>query len=288
MIRSGLASIAALAALWAQPAAAVTCDQTCLRDMAAGFVQAALQGNWQALPMSPDAEIRENALPVELGGTVWPRVTTVRSEMVFADATTGNVIVRSGVALKDGKPAYISTRLRVSPAGRIVDVEIASDTTERVVPAYVWALDPIYSQTVPEAQRNTRSALEAIVRRYFHALDTHQPVHEDFDDAVCDRFHSGARITNVANNAVEGRGSRSCITAMEGTPPWQPASEQRVPVIDVEHGVVVGITLLHYPRVPARPTMYVTEVFKIVDGRITRIDNIGLMQPTMETLGFVH
>jgi hypothetical protein len=53
-------------------------------------------------------------------------------------------------------------------------------------------------------------------------------------------------------------------------------------VIDVEHGIVLGITLLMSDQV-----MYVSEVFKVEQGRITHIDNIGLVKPGLEhTTGF--
>jgi hypothetical protein len=34
--------------------------------------------------------------------------------------------------------------------------------------------------------------------------------------------------------------------------------------------------------------MYVSEVFKVVGGRIVRIDNIGLMMQGVTSLGFIH
>jgi hypothetical protein len=34
--------------------------------------------------------------------------------------------------------------------------------------------------------------------------------------------------------------------------------------------------------------MYVSEVFKVVGGRIVRIDNIGVMMKGVGSLGFVH
>jgi hypothetical protein len=34
--------------------------------------------------------------------------------------------------------------------------------------------------------------------------------------------------------------------------------------------------------------MYVSEAFKVVNGRIVRIDNIGLMMQGTATLGFAH
>lgn len=58
--------------------------------------------------------------------------------------------------------------------------------------------------------------------------------------------------------------------------------------MDPERGIVLGITLLHYPTLPNQPKMYVSEIFKIVNGRITRIDNIGLVLQDINTLGFIH
>jgi hypothetical protein len=59
-------------------------------------------------------------------------------------------------------------------------------------------------------------------------------------------------------------------------------------VIDPERGLVFAVTLLHYLKTPAPSQMYVSEVFKVVDGRIVRIDNIGLMVQGVTSLGFVH
>jgi hypothetical protein len=37
-------------------------------------------------------------------------------------------------------------------------------------------------------------------------------------------------------------------------------------VIDADRGIVFGVTLLHYPRLPNQPRMYVSEVFQVVGG----------------------
>lgn len=83
-------------------------------------------------------------------------------------------------------------------------------------------------------------------------------------------------------------GPRTWASSLEGTAPWGPATEQRFPVIGAERGIVVGITLPHYPKLPKQPRMYVSEVFRLVSGRIVKIDNIGLMLERVETLGFVY
>ena len=239
------------------------------------------------VPLAERAEVRQNAMVVPLDATAWREVKTVRSIMTFADPITGNVVSRAGVELASGKPGYISTRLKVVGGGRVTDVELSADTSDRVPSAYVWNLDPLYATVLPPEQRMSRVALEALGRRYFHSLSTHQAVAADFDD-LCNRFHSGQQITNAGRNTVEGGPPRTCAASLEGNPPWGPATEQRFPVIDPERGIVFGVTLLHYLRSQNPSQMYVSEVFKVVGGRIVRIDNIGLMMQGVTTLGFSH
>ena len=271
----------------AQPTQESGCDRACLMGAMSRFLAAMTVGTVGDVPLAQAAEIRENARRVSLEETAWKDVTTVRSAMTFADPVSGNVVARAGVELDDGRPGYISTRLKVLDDGLITDVELSSDTSPQVVGAYVWALDPSFEKVLEPEQRMNRVELEALGRRYFHSLSSHEAVAEDFD-ADCDRFHSGQQITNTARNTVEGGAPRTCAASLEGDPPWGPATEHRFPVVDPERGIVVGGTLLHYPKLPDEPRMYVSEVFKVVSGRIVKIDNIGLMLQGVETLGFTH
>jgi hypothetical protein len=270
----------------AQPAPS-SCDYACLSSLMADFVSAMTSRTPGSVRLSDSAEIRENAAVVVLEGTTWQKVKSVRSILTFADVVTGNVVSRAGVELLDGKAGYISTRLKLGPAGRITDVELSVDTSSRIVTSYVWNLDPTFSEVLPPDQRLSRVDLEALARRYFHSLSTHVAVTADFDTR-CNRFHSGQQITNVSTNLVEGGPPRTCLGSLEGTRPWGPATEQRFPVVDPERGVVLGVTLLHYPKLPQQRRMYVSEIFKVVAGRIVTIDNIGLMMEGVSTLGFIH
>lgn len=258
---------------------AQACSQACLVKVMADFKASVLAK--KTVELAKDAEVRENMEVTTVDKAAWKDVKAVKSSAVISDAVTGNVVSRDGVEMSDGKAAYISTRLKVE-AGRITEVEFSSDLA-RANPAYVWNLPPVLTATVPESERMTREALDALAHRYFQTLTDHKPVVADYDEARCNRFHSGNQITNVSRNAVEGQGARTCVTANEGNKPWGPALEQRFPVIDVEHGIVLGITLLMY----ANQVMYVSEVFKVEGGRITHIDNIGLVKPGLEhTTGF--
>jgi len=287
-----LIAVIMISAAWtaageAAAAEGAACSRACLLEAMTRFVAAARGGDLKQIPLTGEAEVRENARLVRVEETAWRRVKAVRSEMTFADPVTGNVVLRAGVELEDGKPGYLSTRLHVGPGGKITDVEISADDSPRVVAEYVWKLDPLFSETLPVEDRVSREELLALGQRYFHSLSTHVAVREDFAPE-CDRYHSGQRITNVERNTVEGGGPRTCASSLEGNPPWGPATEQRFPVADPERGIVIGITLLHYPKAAGKPKMYVSEVFKAVRGRIVKIDNIGLMMRDVDTLGFVH
>ena len=263
------------------------CDRKCLSTAMDDFVKAITTGRAGSIAIADNAEVRENAAIVPIGNTTWARVKTVRSIFSIADVSTGNVVSRAGVELIDGTPGYLSTRLKVVQGGRVLDVEISADTSPRVVSSYVWKLDSWFTAVLPEDQRLSRVALEALARRYFHSLSTHHAVLTDFD-ANCNRYHSGQQVTNVARNTVEGGPPRTCAGSLEGNPPWGPATEQRFPVIDSERGLVFAVTLLHYLQAPAPSQMYVSEVFKVIGGRIVRIDNIGVMMKGVSSLGFVH
>jgi hypothetical protein len=263
------------------------CGRECLTTTIRAAEAALLAGNQKVLPLSADVEVRENGRRTNVQETSWLKVGTVRSRWIIADPVTGNVAERAGVVLKSGQPAYLSTRIKVAPSGRVTDIELSFDDSRIVVSDYVWRLDPGLEQPLNPEQRVDRKTLQAIVQRYFASLSSHIAVADDFDPK-CNRFHSGTQVTNVTRNGVEGGGAKTCVTAIEGKLPWGPAVEQRLPIIDEERGLVMGITLLRYPVLPGQPNMYVSEVFKIVNGKILTIDNIGVMMPTIETLGFVH
>ena len=263
------------------------CDQSCLSRVMSDFLGAVTTGKPGAVPLADNAEVRENTKLLPLAATSWKDVRAIRSVMTFSDPVAGNVVSRAGVELSEGKAGYISTRLKVMADGRITDVELSADTSLRVVSSYVWKLDPQFEAVLPPEQRMSRVALEALGRRYFQSLSSHVAVAQDFDER-CNRFHSGQQITNAGRNTVEGGPPRTCASSLEGNPPWGPATELRLPVIDPERGIVFGVTLLHYPSLPNQPQMYVSELFKVVSGRIVKIDNIGLMMQSVSTLGFTH
>lgn len=267
-----------------QVPAVVGCDSPCLNEAMDDALTKILAHQTNEIRVAPNALIYVNTHASRLQDVPLIRAKEIKSKQVFADPVTGNVVARTGVAMDDGRIAYASTRLKVS-GGAITQLEMSFDDSERVVPSYVSSLDPLMTTIVPPEKRMSREDLKAIIERYFQSLTDHTALAADFDDR-CDRYHSGQRITNNARNTVEGGAPMTCYTAVVGPRPWGPATNIHIPVVDQEHGVVAGYTLLLYKNDNA--PMYVSEVFKILDGKIRMIDNIGLKSDTMLVVPFAQ
>ena len=283
--RAAAVAFAATAILVLAPAAlATTCDRACLLERAKHFNAAMLGHTPETIQLANGAQIRENTKAIALGESRWMGVTKVLSEGVYADPVLGNVIEHVAAETKAGKPVYIGTRLKVAN-GKITEVEINFDDSPRVNLKNLVPYDPIFNTIVPPESRATREQLERIITDYFQGLTDHKPVEADYDPR-CDRYHSGNRVTHNARNGVEESGDVGCYESNLGPKPWGPATEVRIGLIDPERGIVIGYAILYYGDSPRR--MQINEVFKILDGRLRMVDNIGMMEDGITTSGFTQ
>ena len=236
------------------------------------------------IPLAPAAEIRENTKAISLDASKWSTIKQIRSEGVFADPVLGNVIEHVAAETGTGKIVYVGTRLKLVD-GKITEVEINFDDGPQVNAKNLIPYDPIFNTIVPEGERSTREQLERIINSYFQGLTDHKPIQADYDPR-CDRYHSGNRVTHNARNGVENSGDVGCYESNLGPKPWGPATETRIVVVDPERGIVIGYSILYYADSPRR--MQINEVFKILNGRIRMVDNIGLMEEGITTSGFTR
>jgi hypothetical protein len=260
---------------------AAPCDRACLLEQAKRFNANMLARTSNKVPLAPDAQVRENTKTIALADSKWSAVTKIHSEGVYADAVKGNVIEHVAAETTVGKTVYIGTRLKVVD-GKITEVEINFDDRPNVNAKNLIPYDPVFNTLAPPEQRATREQLERIITSYFQGLTDHQPIEADYD-VRCDRYHSGNRVTHNARNGVENSGDVGCYESNLGPKPWGPATEMRIALIDPERGIVVAYAILHYAN---GRRMQINEIFKILDGRIRLVDNIGLMGEGFETSGF--
>jgi hypothetical protein len=277
-----LTAIAVALFAFVSVASAGTCDRVCLLEQAKQFNANMIANTTEKIPLAGNVIVRENTKAIAIGGSKWLGVRTILSEGVYADPILGNVVEHVAAETSAGKTVYIGTRLKLVD-GKIKEVEINFDDSDRVNSRNLVPYDPIFSTIVPPEERSTREQLERIITSYFKGLTDHNPIQADYDPR-CDRYHSGNRVTHNPRNGVEESGDVGCYESNLGPKPWGPATEVRIGLIDPERGIVIGYAILYYGDSPRR--MQINEVFKILKGRIRMVDNIGLMQEGITTSGF--
>jgi hypothetical protein len=281
---SSLAFAATALFVLSNAASAASCDRACLLEQAKQFNANMLAHTMEKIPLAANASIRENTKAIALGDSKWSGVTKILSEGVFADPTLGNVIEHVAAETTAGKAVYIGTRLKLVDK-KIKEVEINFDDGPRVNIKNLVPYNPIFNTLVPPEERSTREQLERIVTSYFRGLTDHKPIEADYD-ARCDRYHSGNRVTHNSGNGVEQSGDVGCYESNLGPKPWGPATEVRIGLVDPERGIVIGYAILHYGNSDRK--MQIDEVFKILEGRIRLVDNIGLVEEGITTSGFTE
>jgi len=265
-------------------ASAAACDRTCLLEHAKQFNADMLAHATEKIPLAPNVQIRENTKAITLADSKWSGVKKILSEGVYADAIKGNVIEHVAAETNGGKTVYIGTRLKLAD-GKITEVEINFDDRPDVNLKNLVPYDAFFNTIVPAEERATREQLERIITSYFQGLTDHKPIEADYDPR-CDRYHSGNRVTHNARNGVENSGDVGCYESNLGPKPWGPATEVRIGLVDPERGIVIGYAILYYGDSPRR--MQINEIFKILNGRIRMVDNIGLMEEGITTSGFMQ
>jgi len=265
-------------------ASAATCDRACLLEQAKQFNANMLAHTVEKIPLATSANIRENTKAIALRDSKWIGVTKILSDGVYADPILGNVIEHVAAETAVGKTVYIGTRLKVVDS-KIKEVEINFDDGPRVNVKNLVPCDPIFNTIVPPEGRSTREELTRIITSYFKGLTDHNPIQADYDPR-CDRYHSGNRVTHNPRNGVEESGDDGCYESNLGPKPWGPATEVRIGLVDSERGIVIGYAILYYGNSDRR--MQINEVFKILDGRLRMVDNIGLMEEGITTSGFTE
>jgi len=281
---SSLAFAALALFVLSKTASAATCDRACLLEQAKEFNANMLARATEKIQLAPDAQIRENTKAIALGDSKWIGVTKILSEGVYADTLLGNVIEHVAAETAAGKTVYIGTRLKLVD-GKIKEVEINFDDGPKVNVKNLVPYDPIFTTVVSPEERSNRAQFERIINSYFKGLTDHPPIQADYDPR-CDRYHSGNRVTHNPRNGVEESGDVGCYESNLGPKPWGPAAEVRIGLIDPERGIVIGYAILYYGDGPRR--MQINEIFKVLDGRIRMVDNIGLMEEGITTSGFTH
>ena len=291
--------VLAAGAAAAQPATVVppVCDRACLRGFVDKYIDALVAHDPSRLPLTRDVKFTENGSELKLGDALWWTVQAQGDyKLYFVDPDTQEAGF-FGTVTESGRQAILALRLHIQSGTRISQIETM---VSRVTPGQgfgggkppVMTPKPVFYEDVPPAQRRSRAQMMAIVDSYFegleHATDKLTPF-----DPNCQRIENGM-VTAGNPDAPPGMTRMSCGAQFAtGFSPFITAvRERRFPIMDQEKGLGFAMfffdhagvikdvkmadgTNLHVP--PPFDTPYafqIAELFKIVDGRIIRVEAV--------------
>lgn len=274
------------------------CDRHCLDGLMTQYLQAMLAHDPSRVPWAPHVKFTENNVPMQVGDGLWGTITRLRPvRITFADPQDGSAAY-FGVVEESGDPAIFGMRIRevdrkISEVETIVARKLAY--TDRFPSPNGFRDYPVFDRTVPPNERRSREQLVSIANSYYETLQQNDgTVYAPFAKN-CDRVENGVATTN--NKVLHG-GSGNAAPSLGCAAQFKTGNfrfvtrvrDRRFPVVDVERQIVLASVFFDHagdmrsvtltdgkvvrigPPFDAPYSFITFEFFKIVNGRIRRID----------------
>jgi hypothetical protein len=189
------------------------------------------------------------------------------------------------VVKENAEAAHLLLRLKVENK-KITEVETILARKGQAgffAPEKLTAPPPAFTQAVPAGERSTREQLASVADSYFTAIQTEGS--KDYKPAPlaadADRFENGVQTTNVA---ILGMPAASASEQLDKAFFKNlTVTDRRYPVLDAEHGVVLGLILMH---VPNQDAVLIGEMFKVRGGKICAIQAFMVNHPNGAPTGW--
>ena len=269
------------------------CDRACLNGFLDEVLAAMVAHDPSHLALNRQVKYTENGQQMKLGDGFWGTASALPSYKIYADDPQAGQAMFMGVMQENGAPVIFCVRLKVE-LHQISEIEAIISRKEPgslARPENLVTPNPIFSETVPPAQRRSRQNMIAIANSYFNAIEKGHASFVPFD-SNCNRIESGVQTTNnsalaTSPDSVLGLGCTDQIKTRN----FQPDTlirDRRFAVIDEERGLVFVLgffdhdaTLRSYTLADGRTvketrtapwTWEIAEMFKIQDGKIMRVE----------------
>ncbi|HEX4098615.1 MAG TPA: hypothetical protein VHX64_17950 [Caulobacteraceae bacterium] len=279
------------------------CDRACLTGLADRYVDALVAHDPSRLPLAPEVKFTENLVPLKLGREgLWLTANGRRDYNIYAADPARGDVVWIGIVKENDTPEMAAVRLKVA-AGKITEVETVVGRVGLSAAATVAGPRPDFARVEPAATRRSREQLIAIASSNWDAMENGDGTLAPYA-ADCERYDNGRKTTDgpspgptaagaePATAASKDIGDLGCFGQMNSGRfrNGSKVDPRRAWAVDPEHGLVVG---LYTPNVPGTAreltlrngqvlkmgpdemipfTIVQAEMFKIVDGQISRVE----------------
>jgi hypothetical protein len=283
MIRRVLLIVAITAA--ALPAA--TCDRACLQGIIDSYLDAMAKHDPSKLPVAASVKFTENGQALKLGEGFWKTAGASTYRLYALDPQAGDAAAQAVVA-ENGELDTFFVRLKVK-AGKINEAETLVCRKGQAgffAPDKMTAAPALYGEPVKDSERSVRSQLIDDASAYFTAVQTEGT--KDYHSAplapAMNRFENGVQTTNVP---VLGSPAMSGAEQLDkGIFKGLVINHRRFPVVDEEHGIVVGLVLMHANMNGQMGGILISEMFKIAGKQIQQVQAVMVNVPNDSTTGW--
>ena len=320
MAAGALIAIAAAAGAPNRPAAAASgCDRACLDGFVDRYLDAVAANDPSHLPVTPTVKFTEDGQRLNLGEGLWNTATGKGTYKFHMEDAQAGEVGFFGTMREAGEPVILSLRLKIENH-KITEIEtiVNRDKTEAENLEKRGHPDPLFTETIPPADRVSRAELVKTANMYFSGMQLNDgkgnyPFTDD-----CDRVENGMEATNNhaadTDNAVAKQGN-SVDNArrradLSYSPEWgckeqfesgllhfvTRIRDRRFVVVDPERGVALAFCFFDHAAGKTRTfqipdgrtvtvgpvtpwTWEISEVFRVEHGKIRRIEAVYHRSP---------
>lgn len=271
-------------------------DRAALLSILDRYVSLRLAGDDAASLLAASFRQTENGAVVAADGGFWNEVSPTGYRLSFCDPSAGQVACHATFT-EDALVGIYALRLRVNGNGQIEEAETLvarKGDSNAFAPHRLTAPNEVFALPVTTAEARTR--LVEIADAYFDAV-------ENSDTGVsviardCDRIENGLRTTNNPAGGLPW----DCREGMKIFGYIDCVRDRRYPLIDEKRGLVWAGAVLEVPKdavlplvIDGRPverpqaerSIFLSELFRIVEGRITAIDVVVRNMPKGAATGW--
>ena len=283
---------------------AAACDSACLQQIATQFMDALAAGKPASIPWASRVRFTENGVAQQIGEGLWGSIRARSAQALqVADPSTGT-LVWQGLISDHDLPAWFALRLRIVDR-RVADVETWIARARNPGPfgdTAAFAVDPLFNTPLPTAARSSRAHMTALVQGYADTLQRNDGTLHTRLAADCRRRENGLDVTQgQAGSATIVRAAATLAQGCEAQlrlglyRPVDRVRDRRILAVDQARGLIVAASFADFGLAQTQyrttdgvlretqdkhpSTREQLEIFRIVDGRIQRIEAVSVYQP---------
>lgn len=263
------------------------CDRTCLQGVVDSYLDAMSKHDPSRLPVAATVKFTENGKALKLGEGFWKTAGASSYRLYALDPRHADAAAQAVVA-ENGQLDTFFVRLKLKNK-KITEAETLvcrKGEAGFFAPEKMTQAPGLYSEKVPDSQQSVRAQLIDDASAYFIAVESEGT--KDYKAAPLasdmNRFENGVQTTNVP---VLGNPAMSGAEQLDkGIFKGLVIDHRRFPVVDEEHGVVVGLMLMHANINGQTGGILISEMFKITGRKINQVQAVMVNVPNNSDPGW--